>query len=148
MTELKVAYLTETARMPTRKNSTDAGLDLYADLLNYTSIARVSIHPNEFYVVHTGITVEIPDGYFGWITNKSKNNFLIGGGIVDQGYQGELLVKVINPLKVTVTIHHHDAVAQLLIIPVNYVDVYLVGLDEIHQKATDRGVSGGIAYQV
>ena len=108
---MKVVLLNELAKLPTRKHETDAGLDLYAN-------ERVQILPGEFRIVKTGISIELPKNTFGWITNKSRNNFLIGGGIVDEGYTGELLVKVFNPTQLPVSIVLNQAFAQLLVIPI------------------------------
>lgn len=149
MSDLKFSKITETPiPSPTRKNPTDAGIDLYANLLDFTLIGRLSIHANEYEIVHTGFTVEIPENCFGWITNKSRNNFLIGGGIIDQGYQGELLVKIINPTKDTITIHHGDAIAQLIIVPTTFLGLRIVDSGDIHQNKTDRGNDGGIIRQI
>lgn len=140
---MKIALMTDTAILPTRKHSTDAGLDLYADLYS-SNIGYIEIFENEYKVVHTGVTVEIPEGFFGWITNKSGSNYLIGGGIVDEGYQGELLVKVINPINELLVINHGDKIAQLLILPCRILGIENVELSEIHQKPTERKDTGGI----
>ena len=96
MDKIRFACLHDGAYIfPNRKHPTDAGIDLYANLDEYKSLV---ISNNNYEIVNTGVTVEIPEGYFGWITNKSKSNFLVGAGIVDQNYQGELLVKIFNPL--------------------------------------------------
>lgn len=145
---MKFALLRETAKAPTRKHETDAGIDLYADMgYTYDTQPKVEIFPNEYAIVNTGVTVEIPKGFFGWITNKSKNNFLIGGGIVDEGYQGELLVKVINPTGMRVTINHHDPIAQLLILPCLITPVEIVDKSKVHKESSSRGADGGIARQ-
>ena len=138
--------ITDTARQPTRKHETDAGIDLYADVQNALAYY---IGPHQSMIVHTGIKVEIPKGFFGWITNKSGNDYLIGGGIVDEGYQGELLVKVVNPYKEGLIISKDSkAIAQLLILPCLIAPVEVVPYDEIHKKQSDRGNDGGIVRQV
>ena len=43
------------------------------------------------------MTVEIPAGYVGLVKPKGRNDHLLGAGVVDAGYQGEILVKVVNP---------------------------------------------------
>jgi dUTP pyrophosphatase len=142
---MRVAKIYSDALIPTRKNPTDAGLDLY--LLVPFGEDVITLYPDSVNILHTGITVEIPKGTFGWITNKSRNNFLIGGGIIDEGYQGELLVKVINPTDKNIILYHGNAIAQLLIIPIIIPDVEYVLLDDIHQNSTSRGNDGGIVRQ-
>lgn len=137
---MKIALMTDTAKLPTRKHAIDAGLDLYLD----NPISSIEVYPGEVETVHTGVTIEVPQGAFGWITNKSSKNYLIGGGIVDEGYQGELLVKIVNPTTKTLIFNHGDAIAQLLIIPVYIPMLEILPRDEIHKKVSQRGMSGGI----
>lgn len=140
---MKIAFLTETAKLPTRKHAFDAGLDLFVD----SPIHSIEVYSGEVVIVHTGITVEIPKGCIGWITNKSSKDYLIGGGIIDEGYQGELLVKVINPTAKIFILNHHDAIAQLLIVPVKILDINIVPLKSIHKEKSDRNNDGGISRQ-
>lgn len=138
---MRVAKIHKGATLPTRKNPTDAGLDLYA----WTPWGVIVIGSLEHATVSTKIVVEIPKGHIGWITNKSSKNYLIGGGIVDEGYRGELLVKVINTAGNPVVINHKDSIAQLLIIPVKILDVEETRLDRLLEEETDRMDDGGIA---
>lgn len=146
---MKVAKLRTSATIPTRKNSTDAGLDLYLDLKPVPNRLRsvAAIKPNEVIIAETGITVEIPTGHFGWITNKSSSDYLVGGGIVDEGYQGELLVKIFNPTDKKINLKHGQKIAQLLILPCKILGIEEIELSEIHREQSDRGVSGGIGRQ-
>lgn len=154
MKQIKFATLYSSAKEPKRKYVGDAGIDLYlylGELDEEDSINKelyVHIPANSMYICKTGVTVEIPDGYFGWITNKSRNDFLIGGGIVDAGYQGELLVKVINPVDWDLELVQGQAIAQLLIIPCETPEVLMVSSSDIHQDKTERGNTGGIVDQV
>lgn len=141
---MRIAKLDENAKLPTRKNPTDAGLDLYA----FSPYGFMTIPPQGVGIVSTRVTVEIPKGHIGWITNKSSKNYLIGGGIVDEGYRGEILVKIINTGYHDIQIHHHDAVAQLLIIPVKILDVEDAVLSDILEEETDRMADGGIVRQI
>jgi len=106
------------------------------------------IHPHSFTIIHTGISIEIPKGYVGLIWPKGRNNHLIGGGVVDQDYQGEILVKIANIYDTNLTIAHGDAIAQLIIVPVFTPEIVETPLDEIHKVETFRGGSGGIVEQV
>ena len=137
MDRIKVAKLQEDAILPTRKHPDDAGIDFYA-------VETRLIQPNNFRIVKTGITVEIPKGYVGLMKPKSRSNFLLGAGVIDAGYQGEIQIKVVNVGMETLTIHHGDAVAQMLIIPVETPAVEEVPLEEIHMEASERGATGGI----
>ena len=137
MEKIKVAKLREDAILPTRKHPDDAGIDFYA-------VEPVQILPNHFKVVKTGITVEIPKGYTGLMKPKSRSDFLLGAGVIDAGYQGEIQIKVANVGMENLTIGYGDAVAQMLIVPVETPAVEEIPLNEIHQNASERGATGGI----
>ena len=137
MEKIKVAKLREDAILPTRKHPDDAGIDFY-------SVESVWIQPNNFKIVKTGITVEIPKGYVGLMKPKSRSNFLLGAGVIDAGYQGEIQIKVANVGLGTLTIAYGDAIAQMLIVPVETPAVEEVPLSGIHQEASERGATGGI----
>ena len=137
MEKIKVAKLREDAILPTRKHPDDAGIDFY-------SVESVWIQPNNFKIVKTGITVEIPKGYVGLMKPKSRSNFLLGAGVIDAGYQGEIQIKVANVGLGTLTIAYGEAIAQMLIVPVETPAVEEVPLSGIHQEASERGATGGI----
>jgi dUTP pyrophosphatase len=90
------------------------------------------------------VTVEIPLGYAGLIKPKSRSNFLLGAGVVDAGYQGELLVKIVNPADQPLQIEPGEAIAQLLVISVETPSVIETPADTIHAQTSARGASGGI----
>ena len=143
MKKIKFAVIEEDAVIPKRKNPTDAGIDLFV----FFQGSEYLVYPDDVVIFRTGVTVDISKGYFGWITNKSSKDYLIGGGIVDQDYQGELLVKVINTSTERLYFHHGDAVAQLLIVPCVTPEIEVVSPLEIHKNKTNRGKDGGIAKQ-
>ena len=65
--KIKFSRLDKKARMPTRNNEKDAGIDLYA-------LGRLEINPGEYGIVRTGIRVKFPDGFFGLIKPKGGVN--------------------------------------------------------------------------
>jgi dUTP pyrophosphatase len=128
--------------LPARNNKTDAGIDLYCH-------GNYIILPMATKIVKTGVRVKIPKGYFGLLKPKSKNTHLVGAGVIDEGYQGELLVKVVNITNdLSLVLTHGVAVAQLLLIPTNYFIVSEIEDKKIFKKETDRGDSGGIVTQL
>lgn len=135
--EVKVAKLDPNAVIPFRKFQTDAGMDVY-------SLNSVLILPHRFGIVRTGITVEIPQTYFGLLKPKSSNWHLVGAGVIDESYQGEIIVKVCNITDETISFLPGQPIAQLILIPVTTPTVVEVTETEIHQTPTERGESGGI----
>ena len=83
-------FTKEGAKIPTRAHDDDYGYDIYAYKIEYD-------YNRDRYIVHTGIHVEIPEGYAIHIyprSSLSKTEFYIPNapGIVDAGYRGEILV--------------------------------------------------------
>ena len=141
MTEsIQIAKISSNAVTPTRKHSQDAGLDLYAN-------EKALIPPFSQAIVTTGICINTPEGHVGLVLSKSKNNFLLGGGVVDAGYQGEILIKVINPFSEALLIEAGQAIAQYLLVPIETPTVVEILPEEFFQTKTDRGESGGILSQ-
>lgn len=140
MQRIRIARLRPGAILPTRKHPADAGLDLYA-------AETQSIPPHSAGIVPSGVTVEIPAGYVGLVKPKSRNEHLLGAGVVDAGYQGEILIKVVNPFAHPLEIRPGDAIGQMLILPILTPAVEEVSPEEIHPTDTSRGASGGILDQ-
>jgi dUTP pyrophosphatase len=137
MNTIKAAKLQDNAIIPTRKHPDDAGIDFYA-------VEETEIDPGSFGIVRTGITVEIPKGYAGLLKPKSRNNHLLGAGVVDAGYQGEIQIKIANVSGEILHIEYGQAIAQMLIIPIETPVVEEVPISEIHTKISERGATGGI----
>ena len=138
---LKFAKLDLEAVLPMRKHPTDAGVDVYA-LEGYV------IPPHSIQIVRTGLTFEIPEGQMLLVKPKSGSNYLIGAGVVDTGYQGEVLVKIVNIMANEITISKGQAIAQLV-----QVCIFTDGLEEqesaeaLHSRPSDRGADGGIVRE-
>jgi dUTP pyrophosphatase len=134
---LKFAKLDTNAVSPCRKHPEDAGIDVFA-------LQAVMVWPFSFKVVHTGVTFSIPEGTFLLVKPRGRNNHLTGSGVIDAGYQGEVMIKVVNYSIKPLRIHAGDAIAQLLHLPVLCDLVEEVGSEAIHAKTSQRGGSGGI----
>lgn len=91
--------------------------------------------------VHTGLHVETPAGHVTLIKSKSGINIhggVVCEGVVDEGYSGEIVVKLYNHSDRPVAFERGDKIAQLLIMPVLYADFEQV--DEI--SSGERGSAG------
>ena len=91
--DIKIKRLSKSAITPSRANDSDAGYDLYAT-------QDMVIGPMEKLIVPTGISIEIPSGYYGRIAPRSglavKNSIDVLAGVIDSGYRGEIGVVLIN----------------------------------------------------
>lgn len=132
---LKIKKLVPTAVIPTRGTEKSVGLDLY-------SIKRYVIASNNIVAIETGISLEIPKGYFGLIAERSgfslANGLSLKAGVIDEDYRGEVKIIMQNSSDYPVTISSGSKIAQLLLLPAVYADI-----DEVDKLTdTDRGAAG------
>ena len=136
------------AILPTRAHDTDAGLDLYApvDVAVPGSKARVDLG---FWMgmeigsatIDTGVHVEIPKGYVGFIKSKSGLNVkhgLTAEGVIDSGYTGSIVVKLYNHTGEYYYFDKGDKIAQLVLLPIITPELQLV----YELEDTERGDGG------
>lgn len=134
--KVRVKRTNAAARLPVYQHPGDAGMDLFA-------AEDVKLGPGEVMAVPTGIKMAIPDGYVGLIWDKSGLS-LQGvhrlAGVVDAGYRGEVKVVMVNLGREPYIFKQGQKVAQMLIQPVEAVE--LVDAGEADLDETSRG-SGG-----
>ncbi len=115
---VRVKKTDERATLPTYGSEYAAGADLYA-LLD----APVTIMPSETLLVHTGLSMEIPEGYAGLIYARSglasKKGLAPANkvGVVDADYRGEVMVALHNHSDKPQTVEHGERIAQLVVAP-------------------------------
>lgn len=138
MIDIAVRRLRDDALLPRQAYDGDAGLDLAA-------CERVELEPGARAVVPTGIAVEIPDGYAGFVQPRSGLaarhgiGIVNAPGLVDSGYRGEIRVVLVNTdASEPFTVEHGMRIAQLVIAPV--ASVRLVEVEEL--AASERGGRG------
>lgn len=104
-----------------------AGIDLYS----YTK-EDIEVKPHETVKIHTGVKVEIPEGYFGGVYPRSstgvKKQLMLANtiGVIDSDYRGEIMVFFYNYGDETQVIKNGDRLAQLVIQPYVRCDIELV----------------------
>ena len=136
---INIKKLTDTAIIPTKQHEGDAGYDLYADIQE-----PVIIEPHTTEFIHTGIAIEIPDGYFGAVFARSglasKQGLRPANcvGVCDSRYRGEYMVALHNDCISTKTVQPGDKIAQLVVMP--YLNMEFNEVDELSD--TDRGDGG------
>lgn len=115
----------------------DAGIDLKTPIC-----VRVPAHNRVF--VDTGVHVEIPHGFAGLVVSKSGLNKNVGinvDGLIDEGYKGPIGATIHNHGDEPYTFLRGEKIAQLVIFPVNHVEIeYVKSLEEFNNS--DRGESG------
>ncbi|KKS05009.1 MAG: Deoxyuridine 5'-triphosphate nucleotidohydrolase Dut [Candidatus Nomurabacteria bacterium GW2011_GWC2_41_8] len=110
--KIKVKKLHKDAKLPTHGHPGDAGMDFY-------SVEDVIFPPGKQVHVHTGVALEILEGYVGLVWDKSSVAFNMGlkvmGGVIDSSYRGEIVMNLLNVSKKEVIIEKGHKVAQMLI---------------------------------
>lgn len=137
---LRYARIDPSAKQPVRKHLTDAGVDIYAN-------ETVTIAPFSAARVHTGLAFEISPQFMLLAMPKSGSDFLLGAGVIDPGYQGEILIKVINYTPSPLTIQKGDALAQLVQASIFTSILEETTLERLHPLKSERGGDGGIVRQ-
>ena len=116
--DVRIKKLRENAVVPTYGSEFAAGADLYA-----ATEDAVTIAPGETKLIPTGIAMEIPVGYAGFIYARSglasKKGLAPANkvGVVDADYRGEVMVALHNHGKTEQTIEAGERIAQMVIAP-------------------------------
>jgi dUTP pyrophosphatase len=117
--QLKVKKITKKARLPKKHNNNDAAFDLYA-------IEDMNIPAGGTDIVHTGISIEIEEGYFGKIESRSslaKKGVFCTAGVIDSGYRGEVMIVVNNIGSSDHQISIGNRIAQMIIYKLQEVEI-------------------------
>ena len=139
--------LDEGAVMQTRAHATDAGLDLYSREDKAIFPRHMMMYDNDGFAspvecgetFDTGVHIAFDAGTYGKIESKSGLNVKHGvvscGGVIDEGYNGSITVKLYNFGTKPYIVKKGDKIAQLVIMPYMTPEMELV--DEL--EATERG---------
>ena len=137
--EVKIKKISPNAVLPTYGTENAAGADLSACLF-----APITIDPGQTFVVKTGLTMEIPEGYVGLIYARSglatKRGLAPSNkvGVIDSDYRGEIMVALYNQSELPQKIEPGERIAQLVIAP--YLQGVFNEVDELSD--TTRGAGG------
>ena len=145
---LKIKRLTKTAILPTQGSAQAAGFDLYADIpignKNLEQSQSLLIEPHQTLFVGTGLSMAIPEGFFGAIYARSglacKQSLRPANcvGVVDSDYRGQVVVALHNDSEEPKVITHGQRIAQLILQP--YFQTTITEVEEL--DSTDRGEGG------
>lgn len=105
MIKLDVKKLNPEAKLPTRSNPHDAGLDLYA-------LEDVFIPQGKTVRIATGVAIHILPEYVGLVRDRSgmaTKGLIVGAGVIDAGYAGDASVVLHNFSNVSDTHEDHFA---------------------------------------
>ena len=117
--QVRFQKLDDRAVAPVYGSAAAAGADLYA-----VTDTPITIAAGETVLVHTGLAVEIPEGFVGLVCARSglatKQGLAPANkvGVIDADYRGELMVALHNHSQVARKVTQGQRIAQLLIMPV------------------------------
>ena len=110
---LKVKLLSEHAKVPYRASTSAAGYDIY-------SAENALIAPGQYKLIHTDISMEIPNNHYGQIKSRSglslKHGINVQAGTIDSDYRGEIGVILLNNSKEDFKVLRGDRIAQMVIL--------------------------------
>ena len=141
MTTIKIKKLSEEAIVPTYGTDFSAGADLYM-----LPGASVTVNPHETVMIHTGLAMEIPEGYAGLIFARSglasKRGLAPANkvGVVDSDYRGEIMVALHNHGSEPKTIENGERIAQIVLVP--YLAAEFDEVDELSDTVRGEGGFG------
>lgn len=139
--KINIKRLTETAILPERGSSSAAGYDLFADIQE-----ELEIQPHETKMINTGLSMEIPVGYFGGIFARSGLSSKEGlrpancVGVVDADYRGSVCVALHNDSQTVRTVQPGQKIAQMVVVP--FLAVEFEEVEELSQTVRGEGGFG------
>ena len=142
--KVRIKKLNEGAIVPSYSKQGDAGLDFTAVEISRDNVGNITYH--------TGLAVEIPQGYVGLLFPRSsiskKQQFLTNCvGVIDSGYRGEIMAKFKPVMGTYDTILElfesneyqvGDRIVQMIILP--YPQIEFEEVEELSE--TERGYGG------
>lgn len=138
---MRIKRIRNDAIIPAYGSKDAAGMDVY-------SIENVTIEPHRTIMVHTGICMEIPSGYFGALYPRSglatKRGLRLANcvGVIDSDYRGEIVVALYNDSDVPQEVCAGDRIAQLIISPY----ARPISLEEVEELSHTDRCAGGFGH--
>ena len=136
---MNIKKLKPNATIPTYGSEYAAGADLYACIDE-----AITIMPGETAFIGTGLAMEIPMGYAGFVYARSGLSCKKGlapankVGVIDADYRGEITVALHNHSSEARVVEPNERIAQIVIAP--FLKVDFVETEELSD--TVRGVNG------
>ena len=135
--KLYIKYNRENALEPFKGSIDAAGYDLF-------SCENGIIHPHSKAIIDIGISLVIPNGYYGRIAPRSgltlKHSINVGAGVIDSDYRGNISVILFNHSDDTFTYKEGDKIAQLIIEKIG--DFEFQEVYDLNNFESERGLRG------
>lgn len=123
-------------KTPSRGTQGSAGIDFFVPEMD----EPIYVPENGSALIPSGIKAIVPEGHALIAFNKSgvatKKGLIVGACVVDEDYQGEIHIHVINATKGPVFINPGEKLVQFLLIPIMY-----SGIREVKTEAFQKAIS-------
>ena len=141
---VKFKLLVNEAQKPKKAHPDDAAFDVF-------SAQAGTIEPKKWLEFRTGVAMQLPQGYYGKFASRSglmfKHDIHAFHGTIDNGYRGEMVVRLFNYSDESFRVNVGDRVAQLVILPYLQADgVVVEQLDTTERGTNGFGSTGGITH--
>jgi len=123
--------LDDGAKAPTKAHEDDAGFDMY-------SRTDEVVKAHSSCVFDTGVHIQIPSGYVGFLKSKSGMNCkysIVNEGVIDAGYTGPIIIKLYNNSDDDYIVRKGDKISQLVFLSIPNFSLFTT--DELY--TTERG---------
>ena len=139
MTEFRVKIISPGAKLPSKDNPADAGIDVYTN-------ESWDLQPGARHLFSTGISVAFPAGYVALLWDRSglgSKGIHRLAGVIDSEYRGEWKVVLVNLSNEPYEIKAGDKIIQCVLQKFEPVTITEVDdLDESRRGAGGFGSSG------
>lgn len=146
-------------KSPVRGTGKAAGIDFFVP----NDFQKTPLNVAEDLLIPSGIKANIPEGYMLMAAEKSgvvtslraslqagrepkqgafESIIVLGAKIIDEDYQGEIHIHLINVGRSPVTIKPGMKIAQFILVPVSYEGLEEVPVDELFEEVSERGDKG------
>ena len=129
-------------KTPERGTEKSAGIDFFIPDDFPTAI----LFPQDKINIPSGIKVKVPTGYMLTAFNKSgvasKEGLIVGACVVDEDYQGEIHINLMNVGNEPVTLMSGKKATQFILIPVFYDGIEEIPEKDLHPTKSERGEGG------
>lgn len=155
---MKIALVRD-VESPVRGTEKSAGLDFFIP----NDFKALAINPGEDVLIPSGVKASIPKGYMlmaaeksGVVTSRQaciaagrkpkdlafSSIVVLGAKIVDEDYQGEIHIHLVNVGKEAVTLYPGTKIAQFILVPVSYEGIEICEEDELFEEESERADKG------
>lgn len=144
-------------KSPVRGTGKAAGIDFFVP---FDFCDEFIVEPHSDVLIPSGIKMEIPEGYMLMAADKSgvvtskwacfqigrtpkkdafEGSLVIGAKIVDEDYQGEIHIHLINTSNEKLCLKPGMKIAQFILVPVSYEELEEVPEAELFSRSSERG---------